>query len=174
MPAVQPPLEAVAVPAADAGPDAVEEPSTWQHRLLRVYRSSITRFAAFGALGLAIDLTILMLLRVFTPLPLQAAVIIAFALTYLINFFLNRRYAFHAGHGVSRQLTRFIPQVTADYLLTALGVGFLTSLGMPTFTARILSASTNAVLNYVAYRYWTFRPTRRERQADAEADAGDD
>ena len=155
---------------ADTRPAEPDQgPTGWRARALRVYRSSIARFAVFGALGLAIDVTILMLLRVFTPLPLQAAVIIAFGLTYLINFFLNRKFSFHAGHGVSGQLTKFIPQVTADYALTALGVGFLTGLGMPTFFARVLSASTNAVLNYVAYRYWTFRPLRRKRSDEDDA-----
>lgn len=157
--------------AAPAAPEPSEDTfswrdASWEERGLRLYRSSITRFAAFGALGLAIDVTILMVLRIWTPLPLQAALIIAFAITYLINFFLNRRFAFHAGHGVSRQLTKFVPQVTADYALTAVGVGFLTSLGMPTFFARVLSASTNAVLNYVAYRYWTFRPLRKKHQEE--------
>jgi putative flippase GtrA len=163
--ATRQPVPAAPEAAGDAMPDAFSwRGATWEERWLRFYRSSITRFAAFGALGLAIDVTILMILRVWTPLPLQAAVIIAFALTYLINFFLNRKFAFHAGHGVSRQLTKFIPQVIADYALTALGVGFLTGLGMPTFFARVLSASTNAVLNYVAYRYWTFRPVRKQPQ----------
>ena len=169
MSAVRQPAQ-TAPEAAEPEPDAVAPDVTWPGRALRVYRSSITRFAAFGALGLAIDVTILMILRRFTPLPLQAALLIAFAATYLINFFLNRRFSFHAGHGVSRQLTRFIPQVIADYVLTAVVVELLTGLGMATLFARVLAGSTNAVLNYVAYRYWTFRPSRRERQAEADAE----
>jgi len=127
-------------------------------RLSRVYRHSLTRFLAFSAVGLTFDLTVLALLDTFTPLPYQASVTIAFVLTYALNFMLNRWFAFDAAHGpVVGQLRRFIPQVTADYLLVVFGVTLLVELGVPLVPARVLSAFTNAVLNYCAYRWWTFR-----------------
>ncbi len=138
-------------------PPAGREPSTGS-RLSRVYRHSLTRFLAFSAVGLTFDLTVLALLDAFTPLPYQASVTIAFVLTYALNFMLNRWFAFDAAHGrVAGQLGRFLPQVTADYLLVVFGVTLLVELGLPLLPARVLSAFTNAVLNYCAYRWWTFR-----------------
>lgn len=124
----------------------------------RVYRHSLTRFLAFSTFGLSFDLTVLWLLRELTTLPLLVAVTIAFVLTYVLNFFLNRHFAFDASHGqVGGQLGRFLPQVTADYLLVLFGVAALVSLGVPELVARTISSATNAILNYTAYRWWTFR-----------------
>jgi putative flippase GtrA len=132
--------------------------------LSRVYEHSLTRFLAFSAFGLTFDLTVLALLDLLTPLPRLASVAIAFVLTYALNFVLNRWFAFHAEHGrVERQLTRFLPQVGADFLLVLFGVQLLLLTGMPLLVARLLSASTNAVLNYCAYRWWTFRDARPGR-----------
>jgi putative flippase GtrA len=126
--------------------------------LQRVYRHSFTRFAAFGLAGLAFDMTVLALLVGFTPLPAIVCVAIAFAATYALNFALNRRYSFGATGHVGPQLARFAPQVSADFVLTIVGVELLTTgLGLGVLVARVLAGGTNAVLNYTAYRWWTFR-----------------
>jgi putative flippase GtrA len=158
-------------------------------RLARVYEHSLTRFLFFSAIGLSFDLAVLALLDAFTPLPYQASVTIAFVLTYALNFCLNRWFAFDAAHGhAGGQLGRFLPQVAADYVLVVFGVTLLVELGLPLLPARVLSAATNAVLNYCAYRWWTFRdggaggsgsPRRRDgggaaQRADAGASRPDD
>lgn len=147
-------------------PGTGQEPTgSW---LVAVYRHSLTRFLAFSAVGLTFDLTVLTLLDAFTPLPYQASVTIAFVLTYALNFGLNRWFAFDAAHGhVGGQLGRFLPQVTADYLLVVFGVTVLVELGLPLLPARVLVATTNAVLNYCAYRWWTFRDGRARRDGRA-------
>ena len=127
-------------------------------RLTRVWRHSLTRFLLFSAVGLSFDLTVLFLLLQYTAMPLWVAVTVAFALTYALNFMLNRWFAFDAAHGhAGGQLRRFLPQVLADYLLVVFAVSLLVWLGLPDLLARTLSAATNAVLNYCAYRWWTFR-----------------
>ena len=135
-------------------------------RLTRVYHHSLTRFLFFSGIGLSFDLAVLWLLRTSTELPLWVAVTIAFVLTYALNFVLNRYFSFQAGHGdVGGQLGRFVPQVLADYLLVVFAVSALVWLGLPDLLARTLSSATNAVLNYCAYRWWTFRdPTTRRSQ----------
>ncbi|MFC3689119.1 GtrA family protein [Aquipuribacter hungaricus] len=137
-------------------PVAGQEPrGSWP---ARVYRHSLTRFLFFSAVGLTFDLTVLALMDALTPLPYQASVTIAFVLTYALNFCLNRWFAFDAAHGhAGGQLGRFLPQVAADYVLVVFGVTLLVELGLPLLPARVLSAATNAVLNYCAYRWWTFR-----------------
>ncbi len=143
-------------------------------RLARVQQHSLTRFLFFSGVGFGFDLTVLVALRTWTELPLWAAVTVAFVLTYALNFLLNRWFSFHAERGEVRgQLRRFLPQVLADYLLVVFAVTLLVWLGLPDLVARTLSAGTNAVLNYCAYRWWTFRdgadPRRRHpvRTADA-------
>jgi putative flippase GtrA len=127
-------------------------------RLARLQAHSLVRFLFFSGIGLSFDLTVLWLLRTYTPMSLWLAVTVAFVLTYALNFVLNRWFAFDAAHGhAGGQLRRFLPQVTADYLLVVFAVSALVWLGLPDLVARTLSAFTNAVLNYCAYRWWTFR-----------------
>lgn len=153
-------------------PTAGREPEgSWPSRLARVQQHSLTRFLFFSAIGLSFDLTVLALLDAFTPLAYQVSVTIAFVLTYALNFVLNRWFAFDAAHGhVGGQLGRFLPQVSADYLLVVFGVTLLVELGLPLLPARVLSAFTNAVLNYCAYRWWTFKDggARRDGRATHE------
>jgi putative flippase GtrA len=128
--------------------------------MARICRHSLARFAFFGALGLAFDVCLLWLLVVTTPLGEAAAVTIAFAVTYLLNFFLNRRFSFAAEGRVGAQLLRFAPQLTVDYVLTLTAVETLTGLGVTLLLARMLAGGTNAAFNYVTYRWWTLRPGR--------------
>jgi len=122
----------------------------------RLWNSSLVRFAAFGLLGLAIDLTLLALLLRFTPASRPVAITVAFLTTYAINFVLNRFFSFDAHGPVLAQLRRFAPQVTVDYLLTLGAVELLTHGGVPVLAARVLAGGTNATFNYLAYRFWTF------------------
>ena len=137
---------------------------------LRLYRHSLTRFAAVGLLGLGLDVTLLALLLRWTPVARPLAVTLAFAATYAVNFTLNRYFSFGAHGSVRGQLLRFAPQVTADYLLTLGSVEALTGLGLGVLVARVLAGGTNAALNYLAYRFWTFR--RRRGDGPAAGSAG--
>lgn len=96
-------------------------------------------------------------------MPLLAATTVAFTATYLLNFFLNRTFSFHAHGYLGSQLTRFVPQVTLDYLLTLGGVSLFVWFGLPVVLSRILAGTTNAILNYTAYRWWTFRHRKPSR-----------
>jgi putative flippase GtrA len=126
--------------------------------LSRAARHSLARYLGLAGLGFGVDVTLLALLHRFTPLPSAAVVSIAFWLTYALNFVLNRRLAFHAERGpVGRQLARFLPQVIVDFVLTLTAVLAFQSLGLALPVARLLAAGANLALNYVLYRWWTFR-----------------
>jgi putative flippase GtrA len=105
---------------------------------------------------LAFDVSLLWLLVTFTALPDAVALTLAFATTYLMNFFLNRRFSFGAHGHLGTQLARFAPQVGVDYLLTISAVEAFTRLGVALLAARILAGGTNAVFNYAMYRWWVF------------------
>ncbi len=141
--------------------DPVETPPQPRSWVRRVYHHSLTRFLGFAALGFAIDVSLLALLSTYADLPRWADVSIAFWITYAINFVLNRYFAFDAAHrDLSGQLTRYIPQVLTDFALTVFGVELYTYLGASLIAARIIAGATNAIFNYVVYRFWTFaRPS---------------
>lgn len=126
--------------------------------LVRAYHHSFARFALFGALGLAFDVSLLWLLVTTTPLANGVALTVAFVTTYLLNFFLNRRFSFGAKAHLGTQLARFAPQVGVDYVLTVSAVETFTRLGIALLAARILAGGTNAAFNYAMYRWWVFQP----------------
>jgi putative flippase GtrA len=137
----------------------VRKPETGERSfLVRAYHHSFARFALFGALGLAFDVSLLWLLVTTTPLANAVALTVAFVTTYLLNFFLNRRFSFGAKAHLGTQLARFAPQVGVDYVLTVSAVETFTRLGVALLAARILAGGTNAAFNYAMYRWWVFRP----------------
>lgn len=147
---------------APAGPVAASDAPARRSLRSRLWHHSGSRFLLFSGLGFAFDITLLSLLLAFTTLPRPAAVTIAFWVTYTLNFFLNRTFSFEAdGLSMRAQLIKFAPQVTADYLLTIGGTElFVRLFGVPDLVARVISALTNMILNYLAYRFWTFRGGR--------------
>lgn len=151
------------VEAADPLPiEAPAAPTAMGARLRRIIRHSLTRFLFFSGLGYGFDVTVLTLLEFAGWLPLIPNILIAFVLTYTLNFFLNRTFAFDAAHqDVTRQLGKFIPQVSVDLALTLGATWFLTEyVGLPVYISRTLAAFTNLVFNYTMYRFWTFRTFR--------------
>jgi putative flippase GtrA len=125
------------------------------------HRHSLIRFGLVGFLGLGFDVTLLALLVQFTPLHRWSAIAPAFVVTYLLNFVLNRRFAFAVHDAppgpIGRQIVRFLPQLALDLALTLASVRLLTAIGLPLLVARVLAGGSNAAVNYIAYRWWTFR-----------------
>jgi putative flippase GtrA len=66
------------------------------------------------------------------------------------------------------QLLRFLPQVSLDLVLTLTAVQLLTGLGVQLLPARVLAGGSNATINYVMYRWWTFRPSRAGRPQNSQ------
>jgi putative flippase GtrA len=150
-------------PLRRAGSASGEAPRVGQRTTIR----SLFSFAVVGGLGLTFDVCLLWLLTASTNLPKAGAVTIAFASTYVLNFFLNRRFSFAAESGsIGPQLARFLPQVGLDYVLTLGAVEVLTGAGLALVPARIVAGGTNATVNYVLYRWWTFRRTGQPAATD--------
>ncbi|MET7401441.1 GtrA family protein [Dactylosporangium sp. NPDC005572] len=137
----------------------------------RIWQHSLTRFCLLGMVGFGFDLALLALLKTVTPLPVWAAVTIAFWVTYALNFVLNRYFAFHAqDRPVGPQVLRFVAQVLGDYALTLGAVEGLHALGVPLLVARIAAGGTNLVWNYLLYRFWTFGSPRGDTSGDTSGD----
>jgi putative flippase GtrA len=76
---------------------------------------------------------------------------------FVVNFGLNRQWAFAAQGAVAGQLSRYLILVVVNLVLTVAGVQGLTWLGLPYLLSKLATSGVVAVINYFAFRLWVFR-----------------
>jgi putative flippase GtrA len=129
--------------------------------LRRIVPRDLVGFAILGACTLGIDLSLLALLRATTPLPLPAAISIAYLTAFGLNFVLNRTINFQSHAPVGRQAIKYGFVVLGDYLLTLGVTTALSGLGLDFRIARLTASACVATFTYSASRWWVFREPRR-------------
>lgn len=122
----------------------------------RAYEHSLLRYLVIGVLSFAADAGTLYLTHGVLHMWLPLATTIAYAIAFIINFGLNRAWAFESSSPVGRQLTRYIGLVLVNYLLTLAIVTGLAGLGLVYLLAKVIATGVTVALNYVAYRTWVF------------------
>ena len=122
----------------------------------RAYEHSLFRYLVIGVLSFAADAGTLYLTHGVFHIWLPLATTIAYALAFVVNFGLNRAWAFESSSPVGRQLTRYIGLVLVNYLLTLAIVTGLAALGVAYLLAKVIATGVTVALNYVAYRTWVF------------------
>jgi putative flippase GtrA len=129
-------------------------------RLERVARHSAVRFAVVGGLSLVADAGSLVVFYDLLGIWLPLATVLAYGVAFVVNFGLNRLWAFQAhgapGGAVGRQLRRYTYLVLANLVLTVILVPGLTWSGLPYLVAKVGTAVALAVANYVVSRRWIF------------------
>lgn len=104
-----------------------------------------------------VDLGTLATLHSALGLPLAVATTLAFATGLATNFGLNRVFAFRSRSMVGPALAKYLLLVGLNYLTTLGMVMGLAAVGLSYAVAKTLATIVNAVLNYLAYRWWVFR-----------------
>jgi putative flippase GtrA len=140
-------------------------------RLRRLLPRELVGFAILGAFTLSVDLTLLVLLRHWTRLPLPAAVSIAYLSAFGLNFVLNRTVNFRSHAPVGSQAVRYALVVLGDYLLTVGVSSGLTAVGLDFQIARLTASLFVAVFTYSASRWWVFRDRPSAHSTDQTATA---
>ncbi|MFJ8580462.1 GtrA family protein [Micromonospora sp. NPDC093277] len=118
---------------------------------------SASRFLLVGGLSYLFDLGLLVVLHGFVGISLPVATTLAFGVTLLLNFGLNRAFAFRSTSLAGPAFLRYLLLVGFNYLLTLLMVTGLAGLGVSYVVAKTGATAVISVLNYVAYRWWVFR-----------------
>jgi putative flippase GtrA len=135
--------------------------TSWVDRLPpRIHRfvpRELVGFAILGAFTLGVDLTLLVLLRHSTRLPVPVAVSIAYISAFGLNFVLNRTVNFRSHAPVGGQVLRYALVVLGDYLLTVGVTSGLTYLGLDFRVSRLTASFFVATFTYSASRWWVFR-----------------
>jgi putative flippase GtrA len=141
--------------------DVIEAPvaPATRSRLQRLAGRQIVRFLAASAVGFSFDVGLLVLLRTVAGWPLPVATSVAFAVTFVLNFGLNRA-AFRAQGMVGPELLRYAVLVAVSWLVTVGVTSGLAAMGTPYVVAKVAATMVIAVLNYAGYRWFVFRARR--------------
>ncbi len=125
--------------------------------VISLSRHSAVRFVLVGGASFVADAGALFLLHGVLRLWLPLATVLAYGVAFVINFGLNRGWAFGSTGALGGQVHRYLWLVAANLVLTVVGVQGLTWLGLVYLGSKLVTSTVLAVLNYVAFRRWVFR-----------------
>jgi putative flippase GtrA len=124
--------------------------------VLRLFRGSGFRFLIVGGASVVVDAGLLYVLHGLLGLRLEPATALAFLAGFVVNFALNRQWAFASTGRLRRQLAAHVVLVAGNLLVTVLLVRALTLLGVMYLVAKVLITAVLATVNYVVSRRWIF------------------
>ena len=124
---------------------------------LRPLRMSLPRFFVVGALSVGTDVGCLTVLHSVLHFPLIAATTLAYGLGLLVNYSLNHTWVFAADGRLGDRLMRYGILVAINFSSTLGLIAGLTAVGLYYLIAKAVAVAVNAVINFVAFRYWVFR-----------------
>jgi putative flippase GtrA len=118
--------------------------------------NSALRFLVVGGLSLAADTGALFVLHGVLGIWLPVATALAYAVAFVVNFGLNRTWAFGAGGAIGPQLWRYLALVAVNLVLTVVVVQGLVWVGVTYLAAKVVTATGLAVINYLVSRKLIF------------------
>ena len=133
--------------------------------LHRIVAPTFLGFALINSTTFAIDLLLLTLLRSGFGLPLPLAVTISYVVAFALAYVLNRWLNFRSHAPVGPQTGRYVAVVVVNYLAFILGLSTgLAALGVPYQLARLAAGACEAVYMYCAMRWIVFARGREPGQ----------
>jgi putative flippase GtrA len=122
------------------------------------FRSSFVKFLIVGGLSLTVDAGLLYLLHGRLGMWLPPATAISFLAGFVVNFTLNRQWAFASSSDGSLRshFLRYAALVAANLLVTVALVQAITSLGVLYLVAKVVTTGCISIANYFISKRWIF------------------
>jgi putative flippase GtrA len=117
------------------------------------------RFAAVGASGYAVNLVAFALCVHAIGIDYHVAAVIAYAISVLNNFWLNRHWTFDAKHDhAGHQALRFfaVSLVTFGFTYVIL-ISLVSSTGMEKVIAQAIAIAAGTPLSFIGQKLWSFK-----------------
>ena len=123
----------------------------------RLSEVSVVRFGVVGVSNMAVSLAAFWTAH--RVLPASAAQGIAYTLGTVWSYYWNRRWTFQSQGDVASEAGRFVTLQIAFMLLSSALLGLLVDhMHLPSTLCWIGVSAFVTVLNFVASRYWAFKP----------------
>lgn len=132
-------------------------------RFLRdLFESSFLRYLGVGGTAFVVDFGATVLARDALRLPLWLAVTIGLTGGFVVNFALQRNFAFRTDRPYAWSIFLYISLVVFNWVATTLGMYALVDwLGLSTAAGKLICTVVTTVWNYPLYRFIVFPPKRR-------------
>jgi dolichol-phosphate mannosyltransferase len=117
------------------------------------------RFAAVGASGYAVNLVAFALCVHAIGIDYHVAAVIAYAISVLNNFWLNRHWTFDAKHDhAGHQALRFfaVSLVTFGFTYVVL-ISLVNATGMEKVIAQAIAIAAGTPLSFIGQKLWSFK-----------------
>lgn len=131
-------------------------------RLLQeAFESSILRYLGVGGTAFVVDFGATVLARDVLHLPLWLAVSIGLAAGFVINFALQRNFAFRSDRPYAWSLLLYIALVLFNWGATTVGMYAIVEwMGYPTAIGKLVCTVVVTLWNYPLYRFIVFPPKK--------------
>jgi putative flippase GtrA len=124
--------------------------------VVRITRSSGFKFLIVGGTSVVVDAGLLWVLHGVLGMWLEPATALAFLAGFVVNFGLNRQWAFASTGRLRHQFAKYLALVAVNLLITVVLVKALTTVGVMYLVAKVLTTAVLSTVNYFISRKWIF------------------
>lgn len=151
------------VSGASPSPDTKQAPPSVPGMAIGLYQNAIVRFLLVGGLSFALDLGLLVLLHEVFGVALWVATPIAFVVSLVFNFLLQRMFTFRATNKGSISAVKYMLLVILNITVSDLVVTGFDALGWSYIIGKTTATILTTVWNYFLYRHWIFLRTPQDK-----------
>lgn len=130
--------------------------------LQEIYESSIFRYLGVGGTAFVVDFGATVLARDVLQLPLWLAVTIGLAAGFIVNFTLQRNFAFQSDRPYAWSVILYVSLVVFNWIATTAGMYLIVEwIGYPTAVGKLICTIVTTLWNYPLYRFVVFPPRKK-------------
>lgn len=130
--------------------------------LQELFESSILRYLGVGGTAFVVDFGATVLARDVLKLPLWLAVTIGLAAGFVVNFALQRNFAFRTDRPYAWSMFLYISLVLFNWIATTIGMYVLVDqFGLSTASGKLICTVLTTMWNYPLYRFIVFPPKKQ-------------
>ena len=133
-----------------------QAPRNKQPLPLRILQHRTVKFLLVGGLSFVVDLGLLVLLHEVCNVGLWIATPIAFIVSLIFNFLMQRSFTFRSTHKPLTSLVKYLLLVVLNVLATDVIVNWFASADLSYAAGKVVSTVVTMVWNYFIYKYWIF------------------
>ncbi|MEO5781310.1 MULTISPECIES: GtrA family protein [Arthrobacter] len=133
----------------------------------------LVKFLVVGGASFAIDLGLLALLHEVGGVDLWIATPIAFLVSLVFNFLVQRKFTFQSSGRADVSLLKYCALVVFNVIATDVVVIVVDGAGYPYALGKVIATIATTVWNFLLYKHWIFKsPRRNDGAADARDESG--
>jgi putative flippase GtrA len=118
-------------------------------------------YVVVGGLSVVVDVGLLVLLHESFAVPIGIATTVAFSISLVLNFLLNRTAMSSWGtRGLTQHALRYASLVVANYVITLVVVTTVAHVSTRYVVAKLAVVAGSTSWNFLLYRHWVFKPPR--------------